>query len=93
MYRRTLTIVSIVLAVCFAALPCSADVLKIVVDDTIHPIIVEYIGRAIQEAERTHADVLLIEINTPGGLSTSTREIVEKILASHVPVIVYVPHP
>src|SRR5215471_6394165 len=93
MCRRTLTIVSIVLAFCFAALPCSADVVKIVVDDTIHPIVVEYIGRAIQEAERTHADVLLIEINTPGGLSTSTREIVEKILASHVPVIVYVPHP
>ena len=93
MYRRSLTIVSIVLAFCFAALPCSADVVKIVVDDTIHPIVVEYIGRAIQEAERTHADALLIEINTPGGLSTSTREIVEKILASHVPVIVYVPHP
>ena len=93
MYRRTLIMVSIVLTFCLGALPCSADVVKIVVDDTIHPIVVEYIGRAIQEAERTHADALLIEINTPGGLSTSTREIVEKILASHIPVIVYVPHP
>ena len=56
MYSRRLKIVSLVVALCFAALPCSADVVKIVVDDTIHPIIAEYIGRAIQEAERTHAD-------------------------------------
>ena len=90
MYRRSLVTVSIVLAVCIVALPCSADVIKIVVDDTIHPIVVEYIGRAIQEAERTHADALLIEINTPGGLASSTREIVQEILASKVPVIVYV---
>jgi len=90
MYRRSLVTVSIVLAVCIVALPCTADVIKIVVDDTIHPIVVEYIGRAIQEAERTHADALLIEINTPGGLASSTREIVQEILASKVPVIVYV---
>jgi len=90
MYRRSLVTLSIVLAFCFGSLSTSAEVLKIVVDDTIHPIVVEYIGRAIQEAERTHADALLIEINTPGGLATSTREIVQEILASKVPVIVYV---
>jgi membrane-bound serine protease (ClpP class) len=93
MYRRSFVMVSLVVVFCLAALPGSGEVLKIMVDDTIHPIIVEYIDRAIQEAERTHADALLIEINTPGGLATSTREIVEKILASHVPVIVYVPRP
>ena len=90
MYRRSLVTLSIVLAFCFGSLSTSAEVLKIVVDDTIHPIVVEYIGRAIQEAERTHADALLIEINTPGGLASSTREIVQEILASKVPVIVYV---
>src|SRR5215471_2234801 len=90
MYRRSLVTLSIVLAFCFGSLSASAEVLKIVVDDTIHPIVVEYIGRAIQEAERTHADALLIEINTPGGLASSTREIVQEILASKVPVIVYV---
>ena len=90
MYRRSLVTLSIVLAFFFGSLSGSAEVLKIVVDDTIHPIVVEYIGRAIQEAERTHADALLIEINTPGGLASSTREIVQEILASKVPVIVYV---
>jgi membrane-bound serine protease (ClpP class) len=68
----------------------SAEVLKIVVNDSIHPITDEYIGRAIAEAEHDKAQALLIEINTPGGLLESTRDIIEKILASPVPVIIYV---
>ena len=68
----------------------SAEVLKIVVDDAITPVTDEYIGRAIAEAERTKAQALLIEVNTPGGLLDSTRDIIEKILASPVPVIIYV---
>lgn len=68
----------------------SADVLKIVINDTIHPITDEYIGRAIEEAQRNHDEALLIELRTPGGLLDSTRSIVEKILASPVPVIIYV---
>jgi membrane-bound serine protease (ClpP class) len=68
----------------------SADVLKIVVHDTSHPITDEFIGRAIDEAARNHDAALLIELRTPGGLLDSTRSIVEKILASPVPVIIYV---
>ncbi len=73
-----------------SSLPASAEVLKIVVNDTIHPITDEYIGRALAEAERNKDQALLIEINTPGGLLDSTRDIIEKILASPVPVIIYV---
>src|SRR5258708_7608699 len=80
----------IAMAVCLAPVAGSADVVKIVVDDTIHPLIAEYIGRAIDEAQRTHADALLIDLKTPGGLGSSMEEIVNKILASPVPVIVYV---
>src|SRR5258708_3550917 len=65
-----------------ASLPASAEVLKIVVNDTIHPITEEYIGRALAEAERNKDQALLIELNTPGGLLESTRNIIEKILAS-----------
>ncbi|HUS20098.1 MAG TPA: nodulation protein NfeD [Terriglobales bacterium] len=68
----------------------AADVLKLVINDTIHPITDEYIGRAIDQAHREKADAILIELRTPGGLVTSTRGIVEKILASEVPVIVYI---
>jgi membrane-bound serine protease (ClpP class) len=84
---RALSFLLIVFALSTAA---SADVLKIVVNDTIHPITDEYIGRAIAEAERNKDQALLIEINTPGGLLDSTRDIIEKILASPVPVIIYV---
>jgi len=69
---------------------CFADVLKISVDDAIQPITAEYIGRAIDAASANHAQALLIELNTPGGLVDSTREIIEKIVASPVPVIIYV---
>jgi membrane-bound serine protease (ClpP class) len=72
------------------AVPASAEVLKIVVNDTIHPITAEYIDRAIQDAAHNHEQALLIEISTPGGLLDSTRDIIEKILASPVPVIIYV---
>jgi membrane-bound serine protease (ClpP class) len=85
------------LRICFCLLAAfalcpgsSAEILKIVVNDAIHPITDEYIGRAVAEAERNKDQALLIEINTPGGLLDSTRDIIEKILASPVPVIIYV---
>ena len=78
------------LAVPTFAVPSSAEVLKIVINDTIQPITDEFIGRALTEAKNSHADALLLEINTPGGLVDSTREIIEKIVDSSVPVIVYV---
>src|SRR5579862_1677488 len=68
----------------------SAEILKIAVNDTIQPITEEYIGRAIYAAERRNDQAVLIEINTPGGLVESTREIIEKITNSSVPIIIYV---
>jgi membrane-bound serine protease (ClpP class) len=68
----------------------SAEVLKVNVSDTIQPISEEYIARAIGEAQRRNDQAVLIEINTPGGLVESTREIIEKITNSSVPVILYV---
>jgi membrane-bound serine protease (ClpP class) len=74
-----------------AVLPVSrAEVLKITLDDTIQPVSEEYIARAVEEAARRHDEVLLIDINTPGGLVDSTREIIQKITNSPVPVIIYV---
>lgn len=68
----------------------ASGVVKIRLDDTIQPISDEYIGRAIEQARQTGADAVLIELRTPGGLVDSTRSIIEKMLASPVPVIVYV---
>jgi membrane-bound serine protease (ClpP class) len=68
----------------------SADVLKIAINDAIQPVTAEFIGRAIDVAVAHHDQAVLIEMNTPGGLVDSTRDIIEKIVASPVPVIVYV---
>lgn len=68
----------------------AADVLKIVINDTIQPVTAERIERALDQAAAHKDDAVLIELNTPGGLLDSTREIIKKILASPVPVIIYV---
>ena len=87
--KRVLSILMVGLLM-FATLPASSQVLKIVLNDTIQPISDEFIGRALQDAKAQNAQALLIQINTPGGLVESTREIIEKIVDSPVPVIVYV---
>jgi membrane-bound serine protease (ClpP class) len=66
------------------------EVLKIVVNDTIQPITEEYISRGLDAARNNHDEAVLVELYTPGGLETSMREIITKILNSPVPVIVYV---
>src|SRR6516165_1315462 len=87
--RRALLAVSVLLFLC-TSLAFARGVVKIRLDDTIQPISDEYIGRAIEQARQTNADAVLIELRTPGGLVDSTRSIIEKMLASPVPVIVYV---
>ncbi len=73
-----------------AAVPCRADVLRLDINDTIHPITLEYITRGIEAAQAQHADAILIRLSTPGGLAEATREIIQKIVASPVPIIIYV---
>jgi membrane-bound serine protease (ClpP class) len=65
------------------------DVLR--VDGTVNPSLVRYIDRGISKAERDAAVACLIELDTPGGLLSSTEDIVRRISEARVPVIVYVP--
>src|SRR5215472_8236741 len=90
MKTRILPLLACAFALFLLCLPASAEVLKVVVDDTIQPITAEYISRAIEAAAQRNDQAVLIEMNTPGGLVSSTREIIEKITSSPVPVIVYV---
>ena len=62
----------------------------ITVDGIINPVKDRYIERAIEEAEASGAELLIIRLDTPGGLLGSTRDIVERLLTSPVPVAVYV---
>jgi membrane-bound serine protease (ClpP class) len=65
-------------------------VILIRVNDTIQPISADYMERGLDAAVAQHASAILIEINTPGGLLDSMRQMVSRIIASAVPVIVYV---
>ncbi|HEX7681448.1 MAG TPA: nodulation protein NfeD, partial [Thermoanaerobaculia bacterium] len=85
--RRALAIAALLTA---ATLSAHASVLRLNVNDMIHPISDEYIGRAIDQAQSEHDDAVILVLSTPGGLLDSTRSIVEKIMTSRVPVIVYV---
>jgi membrane-bound serine protease (ClpP class) len=72
------------------SISASAAVMKIKVDAPIHPVTSEYILNSIELAEQNNYDLILLVLNTPGGLDTSMREIIEKILSSKVPVAAYV---
>jgi len=68
----------------------AADVLKIVVNDTIQAATEERIERALNQAAAHKDDAVVIELNTPGGVMDAMREIMGKIIASPIPVIIYV---
>jgi membrane-bound serine protease (ClpP class) len=65
-------------------------VIVIHLNDTIQPISADYMARGLDVAAAEKANAALIEIDTPGGLLDATRQMVGKIIASPVPVIVYV---
>jgi len=65
-------------------------VMEIKLDMMIHQVSAEYVERGIRYANEQNADAILLELNTPGGLVTSTQEVVQAIYASRAPVITYV---
>ena len=95
--NRLLLACSALLLSCCGTLACLAqqtqqhpEVVVIHLDDTIQPISADYMARGLDLAAAQHASAVLIEINTPGGLLDSMRQMVSRVLASPVPVIVYV---
>ncbi|MGO4840324.1 nodulation protein NfeD, partial [Rhizobiaceae sp. 2RAB30] len=64
--------------------------LAIDIDGAIGPATARYVKESLATAAARHADVVLLRLNTPGGLVTSMREIIADILASPVPVVGYV---
>jgi membrane-bound serine protease (ClpP class) len=84
---------------CIFALLCGAAafaqnsgprVVAVSIDGEISPITAEIIGDAIAQATAENAALLLIRINTPGGLMDATRQTIQKLDASPVPVVTYV---
>ncbi len=97
MRRLRLIFIAVILA--SQLLPAGAqaaegrEVLVTKVDGVIDGVLARHVRRAIEEAREGGFEALVIELDTPGGLDTAMREIVQAILASEVPVIVYVSPP
>jgi len=60
------------------------------VKGTINPVLVDYISRGIEQAEEEGAQAVIIRMDTPGGLDTAMRDIIQAITNSQIPVVVYV---
>jgi membrane-bound serine protease (ClpP class) len=68
----------------------SAEVLELKLNGEVEPILATYIDEGLADAAQRHAALVLITMDTPGGLSDSMKDIIQHILASPVPVAVYV---
>lgn len=72
------------------ALPAFGAIARIDIDGPIDPITAEFVVKSIGRAEADNAAFLLIRLNTPGGLGSSMEAIIEKMLNSKVPIVVFV---
>jgi membrane-bound serine protease (ClpP class) len=94
--RRTRLAMIAALFVAGLAVACSRTIDErdavhvLTADADVNPVLARYIDRGIDEAERTGARAVVIELDTPGGLVTSMEDIVQRIQSAEVPVIVYV---
>lgn len=93
MRRAALVLLGLLALLAPGAGPAWAEaprVISIRVDGAISPASADYIRDGLTAAEREGAAALLLEIDTPGGLLSSTRTIVQELLGAEVPVIAYV---
>src|SRR5260370_12641496 len=66
------------------------QIVELRIGDEIEPVMAEYVDGGIEEAARIHASLILITMDTPGGLSTSMEDIIHHILESPVPVAILI---
>jgi membrane-bound serine protease (ClpP class) len=81
---------TLALALAAHAVCASPKVIAVDVNGTVHPITAEIVEGALAQARNEKASLVLVRLNTPGGLMDAMRETIEKIVASPVPVVTFV---
>lgn len=77
-------------SISITAQAASPTIVLLTIDGVINPVLADYIERGIEDAEDSNATVVIIQMDTPGGLDTAMRDIIQAIVNARVPVVVYV---
>ncbi|MGY4289513.1 membrane-bound serine protease (ClpP class) [Bradyrhizobium sp. LM2.7] len=93
--KAALVAATSIVALLFCLLPGSAEesgrlALTVTIDGAIGPASASYVKEALVKAGERHAEIVILRMNTPGGLNSSMREIIADVLGSSVPVVGYV---
>jgi membrane-bound serine protease (ClpP class) len=86
--RNVRQLVSVVLILALRA--AAGEVFRLDIDNVIHPVTVEMVADAVNQTRARGSTLLLIRLNTPGGLMEASREVVEKLITSPTPVVTWV---
>ena len=81
---------TLALALAAHAVCASPKVIAVDVNGMVHPITAEIVEGALAQARNEKASLVLVRLNTPGGLMDAMRETIEKMVASPVPVVTFV---
>ena len=90
MIKKYLILFLSVLSLTFINSLSFADIIVINAEGVVNPVMSEFISKSIDNAAENNSELVVIELDTPGGLDTSMRAIVKKIISSEVPVVVHV---
>ena len=92
MHRLWLMMVLLVVALSLvaSAKAASPSIMILEVEGAIVPVVADYIHRGLKQAQEEEATAVIVQLNTPGGLVSTTQLIIEDFLGSPVPVVVYV---
>jgi membrane-bound serine protease (ClpP class) len=85
-----LTVLLLAISLANSARAQTQAVYVLTIKGTINPVLVDYVKRGVELAEDESAQALIIRLDTPGGLDSAMRDIVQIIVNAHVPVVVYV---
>ena len=80
----------IVTSLAFKAQAASPTIVVLTIDGVINPVLADYVSRGIEDAEERNATAVIIQMDTPGGLDTAMRDIIQAIVNARVPVVVFV---